>query len=135
MDVYSIIEKTYHGNPIIEVLKNGEEFGLEFPFDQNFQFGLGKAKMILIAMDIIKLFVDSNGEKPEHEKTDKLSNEEHDMEVWCTKYNSFNWYGRYINRPYLALDSGPVRIGFGLVKARALIEIEHEIENFVSKYS
>ena len=134
MDKYSVIESNFKGHPVIEILKNDKEFGAEFPSDQNFKFGVNKAKMIVAAMDIIKQFYNSKAKLPKTGESIKIKDDNIEFHFYCTKYDEFEFGGhKKIHKPYLELDAEFTKISFGLVKTNALIELEEEIKEFAKK--
>jgi len=130
---YSIRESIYKRNPTIEILVDGKEWGFTFEYDEHFRFGLNKAKMILVAMPIIDKFVDSKGTKPPLGEEVTIENNVLSEKVVCIRYDSFEYYGRTIEKPYLKLMGSYADIGFGLEKAKALMILEDEIKEFVDR--
>jgi hypothetical protein len=64
MPRFSAREKQYLGNPILEVLIDGNSWGVTYPYDEHFRFGVQKAKLILIFIDLIEEFVKTEGKRP-----------------------------------------------------------------------
>ena len=103
------------GKPVIEILKNGKEFGAEFIYDKNFRFGANKAKMIVVAMDIIKKFYNYKAGLPKTGESIGIKDDNMEFHFDCTKYDEFKVGGRKeIHKPYLELDAEFTKIGFGL---------------------
>ena len=123
----------------LEILADGKIWGDVFAITgkQHFSFGIRKAKMILGAMDIIEKFIESNGREPLSDSTIKIENEKHGEPLHCLKENGFDYYDKTIEKPYLVLESLnnlTSKISFGIEKAKAIVDLEEQIKEFVDKY-
>lgn len=132
--MYEATEKHYKGNPVIEILDDGEPFGADLPTKEHFSFGVRKAQMVVAFMDEIARFARSDGAEP------SITREiERDVRgvgsCTCVKETEFEVHGDTIERPYLELSAGSRTIGFGVTKAEALLDVEEDLERFVEKYA
>ena len=133
MHVYSVKESTYRNKPVIEILVDGNTWGNVYEYDENFRFGLTKAKMIIAGMDTIEKFYNSDGRELPLENAIKIENEKYGIILFCTKFDEFKVYDKILEKPYLELVAEGVRLGIGLQKARALLDLEDEIKQFIDK--
>jgi hypothetical protein len=64
--VYKPLLKDFHGEPVLEILRNEEPWNDDLPVavKHHFSFGLRKARAILHAESIIRSYVDSKGAEP-----------------------------------------------------------------------
>jgi len=119
---------------ILEIFRDGKPFWDDFPNTQtHFCFGVRKARAILHCMDGIKEFYDSSG-FPVHveEKPLTQSFDPH----FLTWYDEFPIHGRLVEKPYIKIEvDGFTRVGFGLIKAYALIQLEQDVRGFVEEFS
>lgn len=133
MSSYSVKTSSFNGDPIIEILCNGKEWGETHPRDENFRFGVTRARLILAAKDLIREFVESEGNQPatgvpiEHTYAARGRG----YTLTCRNYAEFNTRSQHVQQPYLRLSSGRYAIGFGLAKAEALVVLMEKIERFV----
>ena len=135
MHVYSIIESEHFGNPVIEILVDGDIWGSVYGYDENFRFGLIKAKMIIAGMNKIEEFYNSNGKSPPLLEEIGIEDNKYSVLCRCVVHDEFPVKGKIIEKPYLKLIGKYDNIGFGLEKARALLDLEEEIKQFIDKYS
>lgn len=136
MNKYSSKEGSYKGNPVMEVLINGDIWGSEFNYDEHFRFGRRKAMLIDVAMDLIEEFYNSDGRKPPLEDPKEIYELKYGMKVICNRHDEFTISnGKTIENPYLELKASDTSISFGLQKARALLDLEEEIKRFINRYS
>lgn len=138
MPKFTTKEGLFHGNPVLEVLVDGQSWGVTYPFDEHFRFGVQKAKLILIFSDLIEQFVETHGKRPNFGTKTSLTDLKYNLNSPCTcsTYPQFTLSkGRDIDSPYMQLRSFNLAIGFGLIKAEALIDVRGNIEQFVDKYN
>lgn len=136
LNKYSTITKLFRGRPVLEICRDQGPLS-EYVFGiKPFIFGIKKANLILASMPLIKDFCDSEGLTPERGSRIKIEN--HDLGVegyvegYVECYDKFRVNGALIDRAYLKLQgSKGTVIGFGRVKARALLDAENDIRNFV----
>ena len=121
----------FKGNPTIEISRDEG-----FPYDEHFCFGIRKAKLILTGFEWIEEFYDSGGKRP---KTgEKIEMDRSNFGVPCTiqKWDRFKTsYGKWVDNAYLKICHSleeNMLIGFGLMKAAALLGVEQDIRQFVS---
>lgn len=132
--MYETKEPQYKGNPVIEILNDGELFGADLPTMEHYSFGVRKARMIVAFMDDIARFASSGGGKPS-------IREEIERRVpgvgpcTCVNETEFEVKGDTIDRPYLDLSAGRTSIGFGVTKAEALLDVEEDLERFVERHA
>jgi len=127
----------YLGNPTLEILVNGKPWGDVYHYDEHFRFGLHKAKLIFCFFDIIEEFVKSNGKRPPFNTP--LKRVEPSVNLYsqciCTNFPAFIYSNkRQIDQPYLKLECDQLTIGFGTIKAQALIEVRDRIEDFINSH-
>ena len=131
MPQFSTKEDKYKGNPILEILVNGNPWGETYPWDGHFRFGEINAKLILLFSDLIKEFVDTDSKRPVFGTT--ISRPGQKYNCTCVTSPSFNRSnGRDVYLPFMKLISGEFSIGFGTTKAKALIAVWGDIERFVN---
>jgi hypothetical protein len=129
-------EFEYKGNPTIEILRDGEPFWDGLPSVKNhFSFGVNKATMILACIDIIEKFSQSEGREPAASKPINVESNEWGLSLQIVRYSSFKSYDKSFDKPYLEINgSNNRKLGFGVMKAKALIHLEEGIKKFVKKY-
>jgi|LSQX01.2.fsa_nt_gb hypothetical protein len=133
--MYSFEENSVGGNPYLELIIDAEKID-KVNKVKRLQFGIKKAKMIMNSIDQIKLFCDTNGDQPTPNSKICIRNKENDIICYCKKYNSFKMpYGKEIYKPYLKLWIGNTNIGFGLEKAKGILFLRNQIEDFIAEYS
>ena len=135
MHVYSIKESTFRNNPMIEILVDGDVWGSVFGYDENFRFGLTKAKMIIAGMNKIEEFYNSDGKSPPLLEEIDIEDNKYSVLYRCVVHDEFPVKGKIIEKPYLKLIGKYDDIGFGLQKADALLDLKEEIKQFIKKYS
>lgn len=126
---YSYQIDDFHGHPIFEVLLNGQPWSSAW--DAHFRFGLTKARMLLTIFDLVELFAITHGQRPRHNSPIIMGRAGLGCIVTCTTFPSFTAYGRFVDEPYIQLETGDTRWGVGLRKAHAVLALEEEIRNFV----
>ncbi len=133
MPQFTTAQRLFRGNPVLEVLVNGQSWGVTFPFDGHFRFGVQKARLILVFTDLIEKFVETGGIRPSFNTPISRTDLKYNLNspCICTTFPGFTRSeGQYINSPYMQLKSGVLAIGFGLKKAEALIEVWNNIKAF-----
>ena len=141
-EVYTIIEKNYKGEPVVEILRNGLPWNDELPHAgrKHFSFGYSKARAILHAQKLITNFVETNGKEPG--KLDPMSlgyvpNTRIRSLTVIKKGPFYNSKDFLVDHYYLNFhlsSNGRGQISFGLKKAEALLILIDDIKKFVSKY-
>ena len=133
----SLKEDIYEGKPIIEVLINGLPISVTGG-KKHFSFGCTRAKLIINCMEIVKDFSINKGniDINKHNKLFKhddviITIEAGKMIVTNRKGSFITSWGKVVNKPYIELKSGNVKIAFGLTKAGALIELESQIREWI----
>jgi len=127
---YNMMESTYRGYPIVEILHRG---GPIHERDNNFRFGKSKARLFLACMDIVEeLATTQLGELPNIRNqivVDAVSGNEISVKV-----ESFTELelptGIRINVPWVRLelvDNPNVHIGFGRRKAKAILALRRQL--------
>lgn len=134
---YSFEESFYEGKPVLELLEDGKPMFEETDGRiKRLIFGIKKAKMFICCLDQIKAFCESEGGKPPINSTILIEDKENNLKCYCERRNHFiNRYGKEINRPYLRIQSGKTRISFGLKKAKGILFLSDQIEDFIEEYS
>lgn len=127
---YSCQIDDFHGHAIFEVLLNGQPW--RSAWDGHFRFGLTKARMLLTIFDLVELFAMTHGQRPRHNSSIIMARTGLGCIVTCTTFRSFTAYGRFVDEPYIQLETGDTRWGVGLRKAHALLALEEHIRTFVS---
>lgn len=115
----------FENNPVVKIYRNDRQIMC---------FGLYKAKMILSAMEIIELFVQSSAEYPEIGSYLTALDEQWRIPVKVMRFDAFNRDGTWIHRSFLRLSANAASIGFGFGKAEALLRFKHDIWEFVEEY-
>jgi hypothetical protein len=130
---YEMVESTFEGNPVIEILYNG---GPIHEFDQHFRFGKPKAKLFLACMDIVKELASTPyGEMPaieNQEVNDSVSGYPIFVKVEI-KREIHHSSGRILKIPWVRLQSGKysnVHIGFGRKKAKAIVALRRQLADW-----
>jgi hypothetical protein len=134
---YELVENVYKGNPVIEILKDGEPI---HRYDPHFRFGCGRARLIVSCLEVIREFA---------ENTDDVGNTtvtpctiyshwiKKDIEISIEPHPDFEHSsGMVIHKPWLKLKELPLghpHISFGVRKAHALWVLREEIEAWVRK--
>jgi len=142
-DNYTLIQKFYKGEPIIEILRNGLPWNDELPHAgrKHFLFGYSKARAILHAENLISNFVETNGKEPG--KLDPMSlgyvpNTRIRSLTVIKKGPFYNSKDFLVDHHYLNFQlgsNGKGQISFGLKKAEAVIFLIDDIKKFVAKHS
>jgi hypothetical protein len=134
---YEIVESSYKGNPVIEILEDGNPF---HPRDPHFRFGCGKAILIFDCLDVIHEFAENTDDhghttvKPHTLWSRKFG---HKIHVSIEPFPEFvHSSGLEIHKPWLKLKALPLEyphISFGVRKANALWVLRKEIEAWVRR--
>jgi hypothetical protein len=113
---------------IAEILKDGKQFWEEIPGHKStFSFGPKKANWILHFMDTVRDFVHSRGKLPGTENDPMFVTM---LGVTLTWHAHFSKVGSPVPHPYLVLANGKNSIGFGRLKAEALLQFEVKLREF-----
>lgn len=132
-DVFTLHRGWFGSRPTAEILRNGEPFWEEIPeAKDHFSFGRRKAILILSCLDTIRDFHDSDGARPDAGEANPKTNAEPPEEARVRNLSGFKLKGRWVDRPYLEIRDKQKRIGLGMMKARAVLELEGEIRRFVA---
>lgn len=99
---------------MIEILVDDQEWGQVFRYDENFKFGLVKAKMILAGLEKITEFCDNNGRYPPIQQKVVITDTAYRVLQGCIRYDEFIVRGRRIQKPFLKLLDVSKDFGFGL---------------------
>jgi hypothetical protein len=134
--MFSIEESLFKGYPVINILENGKPF-----YEDNdkkrikdYSFGIKKSIVIISNIQLIKQFVESNGNNIESNIEFDFSNDKYCLSGTYIKYDDFlRSDGININKPYLQFMSS-ANIAFGLHKAQAFLELQSDIERFIQKH-
>ena len=126
---FTHVFSSYKGNPIMEILKNGDPFWEDLPgAKKNFRFGTQKAHMLLDCIPIIQEFYHSKGIIPNITQPPIIVS---NSIIEC-KVSRHVWNGH----PYLKIvDDNMKVINFGLLKSKSIIELKHKIKHFIDNYS
>ena len=140
---YTIIEKSYKGEPVAEILRNGLPWNDELPYAgrKHFSFGCRKAMAILHAYDLIENFVKTEGREPNSLRIEDLGNVPN-ARIRSLKvrkkgpfYNSKDYL---VDHHYLNFQLSSIskdQMSFGIQKAEAILILIDDINKFVSKHS
>ena len=132
-DVFELRRGWYKSRPIVEILKNGTPFWEELPESKDhFSFGYKKAVLLLSCFDTIKAFHDSCGKEPPPGRVETIGHSGFAGRVEIRRFEGFKSRGAWVNRPYLEIATEGSRIGLGMMKAKALLELQGEIQQFVN---
>lgn len=115
-------------HPVLEVLADGRSWKEAFGYDERFQFGTDKARMILAAIGLIAQFVKSNGLLPIPGRVIELHEPSLEIRCRCTNCAEDAGYG-----PFVRLE-GEKRLSFGVRKASALLQVEADMRAFVERH-
>jgi len=124
---YSFKETTYEGHPILILLKDGN------PVFGGLGFGTKKAKMIINTMAQIEIFFHSKGVNPPKDSKININQGKYNMLCYCIKRINFRINDTTIDKSFLEIHSDDTRIGFGKVKAKGLIILKDQIEDFIRR--
>ncbi|HHT9160123.1 MAG TPA: hypothetical protein ACFYEH_09705 [Candidatus Brocadiaceae bacterium] len=130
--VYEIEQQIWKGEPIIEVLRDGEAWAS--PWDRNFRFGRIKTAMIWYCIDRIQDFALTNN-PGKMIPLPFIREADPDLIIQLQTFPLFrNADGNIIEGPFLRLDHllnkpfiSNTHIGFGKEKAAALVILKNEL--------
>jgi hypothetical protein len=130
---YSLKESIYKGHPVIIPLKEGKAI---LPIDQDFQFGIKKAIILMECIDIIRDFISfQDGVKLDESEKSIFVN---DILIKYNFENSFiGKYGKKVNKPIVHFwwktKYGGDGIRFGKEKAKAIYYLQAEIRKWIER--
>jgi hypothetical protein len=133
----SVVERSFKGNPTIEILREGQPWGEDHVGPEHFSFGITKLRMLRAALPILETFVESRGSKPwpgEMQKATDLTGsgivsvEVHKHDDFCRRD------GAQIGQPYLKLINGKTSVGLGLKKCEAILDLWPRLEGFLASH-
>lgn len=104
------------------------------PFDAHFRFGLIKAEMILTCINLIKELLESGGRSPIADVRIQTVDVRFGLLCVCHKRSGFRIARVTVNKPYLEIQYGDVRVGLGLQKAESVLVVEDELTKFVKQH-
>lgn len=86
--------------PMIEVLVDGRNWRSVFGWDEHFQFGLTKAKMVLATLPIIEEFCNYNGRRPPLGRKIRIFGDDiYGVMSECIRYDQFKTsFGSTVNK-------------------------------------
>jgi len=119
-----------HGHAYLEVLVDGRPWIEVFGWDEHFEFGCRKARLIVGAQPLIRRFVRSQGMDPPFGQAIQVTTE--GASITCVTYPRFRIRGLWIDLPYMELWHGTTSIGLGLTKADALLGLNVQVREFVA---
>jgi hypothetical protein len=134
--MYKPVLKEFNGAPIFEILRNGQPWNDELPFAAklHFSFGVRKARALIQAESIIRLYVSTMGAEPRLLDVVELGYvpETNIRSLKVTKHGPFhNPSGLLIDKNYLQLIIDDEKLSFGLTKAQAIKDLFDDIKKFV----
>ena len=132
---YSVIQRTHMGNPVVEILSDGQPWGADRLGPEHFSFGITKARMIRAALPAITQLADSLGGNPWPGQTQLFTDltRASVVAVEVTKRDDFQGVGGVqVNQPYLDLRSGQTSLGLGVRKCQAILDLWPRIDAFLS---
>lgn len=132
---YSVLERSHMGNPVLEILGDGQPWGTDRVGPEHFSFGIIKARMIRAAIPVITQFVDSLGGNPWPGQTQSVTDGTRSgvITVEVAKKDDFQRVGGgQVNQPYLELRSGKTSLGLGVRKCQAILDLWPRIDAFLS---
>lgn len=134
---FSLRESNFHGNPVVEVLRNGDQ---AVPWDKDFRFGLRKAQMLIACVTELREFwLATDAEKlsfsPRLVENKRMGLR---INVFVEMHPDFehSLHGP-IDRPWLQLRALPpdaTRIGLGTSKCRIICAVEQDLRNWLLKH-
>ena len=134
--VFSLKEDFYLGWPVVEVLKNG---GPIHGHDSKFRFGIRKAQMIVMCMDVLREFWYSDDKAKLAFKPRIIQDREYGLRVqtFVEMQPDFELSsGDIVNRPWLRLQALPPdkeHLGLGAMKCRALYALKNDIQRWLER--
>jgi hypothetical protein len=134
---YSVTQRTHMGNPVVEILVDGQPWGADRLGPEHFSFGITKARMIRAALPVITQFADSLGGNPWPGQTQSFTDLTGAgvVAVDVTKRDDFEGIGgMQVNQPYLDLRCGQTSLGLGVRKCQAILDLWARIDAFLSDH-
>jgi hypothetical protein len=134
---FSIKTGYFDGFPVVEVLKDGGAIHL---WDSHFRFGLRKAEVVINCIDILRDFWRSNGYERKVFVPRVIENRRRrlSVKIYVELHPDFERSdGETIDRPWLHLKALPPdkeHIGLGVLKCRAVCEVEDEIKKWLREH-
>jgi hypothetical protein len=132
---YQIVPDNFTGKPLVEIFRNGNPWLA--PGDRNFRFGTKKAAMILYCIKEIEQFAISNCPAEIYETCiRKISSADPTDEIYLQSFPEFERTdGEVVRMPFLRVDRvvnsvKSTHIGFGQLKATALVILEEELRDW-----
>jgi hypothetical protein len=132
---YSVIQRIHMGNPVVEILSDGQPWGADRLGPEYFSFGITKARMIRAALPVITQFADSLGGNPWPGQTQSFTDLTGAgvVAVDVAKRDDFEGVGGVqVNQPYLDLQSARTSLGLGVRKCQAILDLWPHIDGFLS---
>jgi hypothetical protein len=133
---FSIVETSYYGNPVVEVLKNG---GPIHTHDTHFRFGRRKVEMLLAAMPALYDFRWGSDEERLQFQPRTIRDQQRALEVriYVQMYPDFEYStGAIIDRPWLNLQALPpdnIHLGLGVMKCWAIWSVRGALHRWVQE--
>lgn len=123
---------------MIEILKNGGRIHL---WDEHFQFGLDKARMLLACLDVLHEFHTANDSQRRQFEQQTIRDEETNITITVhveMRPDFKRSTGETIDRPYLFLQAGDsknTRLGLGALKCRAVWSVRRQLRDWADSHS
>jgi hypothetical protein len=133
---FSLKEGLFQGYPVVEVLKDGASIHI---WDAHFQFGRRKAEIMLACIPLLRQFWLSNGDANNVMAPRIIENRKRGLRirVYVEEHPNFERSdGELVERSWLRLQALPPdqeHIGLGLLKCRAICELEEQLTRWVQK--
>ena len=119
----------------LEILIDEDPLGKKWGYDDHFMINELAARAILAAMPEVWRFAESDGAEPDHDvEREVVVNTGLPVElpaIRIRRLDSFRPSGQTVQKPVLRLRFDGGSISFGLVKAKALVELEDDLVAFV----
>lgn len=130
---FSIKESFLNEKPLVEILKNGGPVHL---FDSHFTFGLSTAILLLKCIEVLREFWKSTDEERRTFENQTIEDKEggYTIDISVEMHPDFvRSTGEMIDRPWLQIVVPWERIGLGMMKCRAVCEVEDQLANWLEK--
>jgi len=133
---FSLREATFKGHPVAEILKDGASIHM---WDDHFQFGRRKAEMLVACIDVLRDFWRSNGDEDDIFVPRVIENQGRRLRIrtHVEKHPDFERSdGQTVEKSWLQLQALPPdddHIGLGVLKCRAVCELEEELKRWLRK--
>lgn len=134
---FSLKQVHFHGCPGVEILKDG---GPVHGWDSQFQFGRRKAEMLIACIDLLRDFCKSDGDREGVFVPQVRENRGRGLRirVYVEKRPDFERSdGVTVREPWLRLEALPPddeHIGLGVMKCRAICEVEEDLRRWLRKH-